>query len=62
MTMTTAELESLRDSLTGMNTQLDYLINRVNTLELNETPKGQYFEQLKSSFEDSPECCSCDGG
>lgn len=59
--MTEQELIDLRDSLVGINSSLDGLDSRVIALEDNAVPKGTYFNQLKASFENSPECCQgCD--
>ncbi len=57
--MTEQELIDLRDSLVGINSSLDGLDSRVTALESNASPKGTYFNQLKASFEGSPECCEC---
>lgn len=57
--MTETELEALRDSLTSLNNELDILDSRVTSLENLAVPKGDYFNQLKASFEGSPECCEC---
>lgn len=57
--MTEQELIDLRDSLVGINSSLDGLDSRVTALESNASPKGEYFNQLKASFENSPECCDC---
>lgn len=57
--MTEQDLIDLRDSLVGINSSLDALDVRVTTLEDNAVPKGTYFNQLKASFADSPECCNC---
>jgi hypothetical protein len=59
--MTETELEALRDSLVSLNTELDVLDSRVTALENLAVPKGDYFNQLKASFEGSPECCECSG-
>lgn len=58
--MTEIELTELRDSLVTINSELDALDVRVTALEDNAVPKGTYFNQLKASFEGSPECCECD--
>lgn len=58
--MTEIELTELRDSLVTTNNELDALDVRVTALEDNAVPKGTYFNQLKASFEGSPECCDCD--
>ena len=60
--MTEIELTELRDSLVTINSELDALDVRVTALEDNAVPKGTYFNQLKASFENSPECCSGGGG
>ena len=57
--MTEVELEALRDSLVSLNAELDTLNSRVTVLENLAVPKGEYFNQLKASFEGSPECCEC---
>lgn len=57
--MTEIELTELRDSLVTINNELDALDVRVTALEGNAVPKGTYFNQLKASFENSPECCDC---
>lgn len=57
--MTELELEALRDDLININNTLDSLNTRVTTLENLAVPKGSYFNQLKASFEGSPECCDC---
>lgn len=57
--MTEIELTELRDSLVTINNELDALDERVTALEDNAVPKGTYFNQLKASFENSPECCDC---
>lgn len=57
--MTEIELTELRDSLVTINSELDALDVRVTALEDNAVPKGTYFNQLKASFEGSPECCDC---
>lgn len=58
--MTEVELEALRDSLISLNAELDTLDSRVTALENLAVPKGDYFNQLKASFEGSPECCECE--
>ena len=58
--MTEVELEALRDSLASLNDELDTLDSRVTALENLAVPKGDYFNQLKASFEGSPECCECE--
>lgn len=58
--MTEVELEALRDSLASLNDELDMLDSRVTALENLAVPKGDYFNQLKASFEGSPECCECE--
>lgn len=57
--MTEQELIDLRDSLVGINSSLGDLDSRVTALESSASPKGEYFTQLKASFEGSPECCEC---
>lgn len=57
--MTEQELIDLRDSLVGFDTVLSALDVRVTAVEDAALPKGQYFEQLVASFQDSPECCNC---
>jgi len=57
--MTEQDLIDLRNSLVNFNTVLDGLDTRVTVLEDAAVPKGTYFEQILTSFEGSPECCTC---
>jgi hypothetical protein len=57
--MTEIELQNLRDSLITINNSLDTMHTRILAIEGMAIPKSSYFEQLKSSFENVPDFCSC---
>ena len=54
--MTEAEMLA---QLQALNSAYDLLLARVSAIESMALPKGEYFEQLKASFEGSLECASC---
>ena len=53
------DIDELLNALTALNGQVNLLIARIETLEANAPEKGEYFNQVLASFEETEDCELC---